>query len=292
MRALKLSLISMVVLSFAVPAFAGNCFWNTTPSAIAFGAYSVFNPTNAATATSFSFRCTPNQYGQLILTRGSSGVYLPNRTMLSGGNVANYNVYLDAGGSQVWGDTTAGSVSYEVFNSMPQNQTFSGNMYGIMPASQDLPAGTYTDTLFATLQYSTSSTGPWNSLAAVTVTVSATVSAECRVDAFNLDFGNYNPFNASAVNQSTLLKVYCTKNSAPTSVALNNGAFPLGTQKRMMSVAGVFLNYNAALGSSSGSSTSSLIPINGGFALNGTLAAQQDVAVGPYQDTLVASVNY
>jgi len=46
------------------------------------------------------------------------------------------------------------------------------------------------------------------------------------------------------------------------------------------------------MGSTAGSSTSSLVPINGGFALNGTLPAQQDVAIGLYQDTLVATVNY
>lgn len=291
MRALKLFVAAVVVVSFAGPAFAGNCFWNTQPTAIAFGNYSVLSGTATTTTTAFNFRCTPNQYGRLILSRGSSGVYVPTRTM-TGPVTANYNVFLDAAGTQIWGDTTAGSVSYSVYNSQPQQQDFAGNMYGIMPALQDLSAGSYTDTIFATLQYSSASTGPWNSIAAVSITVTATVANECRVDAFNLDFGNYNPFSASAINQSTLLKVYCTKGGAPTSVTINNGSFASGLQKRMQSAAGAFLNYTAALGSTSGSSTSSLVPINNGFALNGTLAAQQDVATGLYQDTLVASINY
>lgn len=292
MRALKLFIVSIVVLSFAGPAFAGNCFWNITPSAISFGTYSVFNTVDTPTTTNFSFRCTPNQYARLTLTTGSSGVYLPNRTMASGGNIAKYNVFLDAGGVQVWGDTTNGSVSYDVYNSTPANKDFIDNMYGIMPNSQDLPAGTYTDTLFATLQYSNTINGPWSALAPVSVAVLATVVAECRVDAFNIDFGNYNPFSVTAVNRSTLFKVYCTKGSAPTSVTMNNGSFAVGPQKRMSSAAGAFLNYTAALGSTAGSSTSSLVPINNGFALNAVLAAQQDVATGLYQDTLVASVNY
>lgn len=292
MRALKLFVAAIVVLSCAGPAFAGNCFWNTQPTAIAFGTYSVLNSSNTTTVTGFNFRCTPNQYGRLILSTGGSGVFLPSRTMVSGANVANYNLFLDAGGTQVFGDTTSGTVSYSVYNSQPQNQDFAGNIYGIMPPLQDLAAGSYTDTIFATLQYGSSSTGPWNSIAAVSIAVTATVLNECRVDSFNLDFGNYNPFNATAINQSTLLKVYCTKGGAPTSVTLNNGSFASGLQKRMQSAAGVFLNYTAALGSTSGSSTSSLVPINNGFALNGTLAAQQDVATGLYQDTLVASVNY
>lgn len=166
------------------------------------------------------------------------------------------------------------------------------NIYGIMPAGLDIAAGNYADTIFATLSYSNNVGGPFTSQAPVSITVSVTVIAECRVDAFNLDFSNYNPFTVSALAQSTLLKVYCTKNSSPTSVALNSGSFPLGAQKRMMSSAGVFLNYNAVLGSTSGSSTSSLVPIHGGFALNGTVPAQQDVDVGSYLDTLIATVNY
>jgi spore coat protein U-like protein len=290
MRALKL--VSLSLLFFTVSAFGANCKWNTSPTAISFGTYSVLNSSDTPTTTAFSFNCTPNQYARLILSTGSSGVFLPNRTMASGANIAKYNVFLDAGGSQVWGDTTSGTVSYSVFNSTPGNKDFGDNMYGIMPNSQDLPVGTYTDTLFATLQYSNNINGPWNSLAAVSVAVSATVSADCRVDAFNIDFGNYNPFTVTAVSQSTLLKVYCTRGGAPTSVTLSNGSFAVGAQKRMASAAGAFLNYTAVLGSTAGSSTSSIVPINNGFALNGVLAAQQDVATGLYQDTLVATVNY
>ncbi len=292
MRTLKRSLAVVAFIAAASPLFGGNCNWNTQPSTVAFGAYSVFATSDTATATQFAFRCTPNQYARLTLTRGGSGVYVPSRLMASGGNTAQYNVFLDAGGAQIWGDTTSGSVTYDTYNSTPGNKDFTDFMYGIMPALQDLPVGTYTDTLFATLGYSNNPGGPFNTLAPVTVTVSATVAAECRVDSFNLNFGNYNPFNVAALPQSTSLKVYCTKGSAPASVTLNNGSFPLGVQNRMMSAGGVFLNYSAILGSTAGTSTSSLVPINAGFALNGSIPAQQDVAIGLYQDTLVASVNY
>ncbi|HEY3052954.1 MAG TPA: spore coat protein U domain-containing protein [Thermoanaerobaculia bacterium] len=272
--------------------FASNCFWLTSPSAVSFGSYSVFSPTNLSTASQFSFRCTPNSYARVTLSTGGSGVYTPSRTMANGANSANYNLYLDPAGTQIWGNTTGGSVTYDAYNSTPQSKDFIDNIYGIAPASQDPAAGTYTDTVFATLSYSNNLGGPYNPVAPVAIAVSMTVLAECRVDSFNLNFGSYNPFNVAALAQSTLLKVYCTKNSSPTSVALNNGSFPLGAQKRMISPGGVFLSYNAALGSTAGSSTSSLIPINGGFALNGNVPAQQDVDVGSYLDTLVATVNY
>jgi spore coat protein U domain-containing protein, fimbrial subunit CupE1/2/3/6 len=291
MRALKRSLILLALMSPAASLFAGNCQWLTQPTAVNFGTYSVFNPSQLATTTAFSFRCTPNQYARLMLSQGNSGVYQPSRQMRNGANSAGYNIYLDAGATQIWGDASGGSVSYDVYNSSPQNKDFNDSMYGIAPPGGDMAAGTYTDTVIAVLSYSNNPNGPFNTLPGVAITVQMIVVAECRVDAFNLDFGTYNPFALSAVNQSSLLKVYCTKNSAPTSVVLNNGSNPLGTQKRMSSGAN-FLNYTASLGSTSGTSTSSLVPIVGGFAINGSVPAQQDVAVGGYTDTLVATVNY
>jgi len=292
MRARRRCVAVLAFLAVSSPLLGGNCRWNTQPTTMAFGTYSVFGTSAQTTITNFAFRCTPNQYARLTLSRGSSGVYVPSRTMLSGANIANYNVYVDAGGTTIWGDTTGGSVSYDVYNSLPSDKDFTDTMYGIAPAGQDLAVGAYTDILFATLGYSNNPGGPWNTLAPVTMTVSMTVIAECRVDSFDLNFGSYNPFNVAPLPQSTLLKVYCTKNGSPTSVSLNSGSFPLGPQKRMMSGGGVFLNYSATLGSTAGSSTSSLVPINGGFALNGNVPAQQDVDVGSYLDTLVATVNY
>lgn len=292
MRALNRFLAAVAFLLMAPNVIASNCNWNTTPSSMNFGNYSVFSPTGLSTSTNFAFRCTPNTYARLTLSRGNSGVYTPARQMRNGATSINYNIYLDAAGSQIWGDTTGGSVSYDVYNSTPQSKDFIDNMFGVASASQDLPAGTYTDTIFVTLGYSNTLAGPYTNLPNITMTVQVIVLAECRVDAFNLDFGNYNPFTATALGQTTTLKVYCTKNSAPASVTLNNGSFALGTQNRMMSSAGVFLNYSAALGSTAGNSTSMLVPINNGFTINGSIPANQDVAVGAYSDTLIANVNY
>jgi spore coat protein U domain-containing protein, fimbrial subunit CupE1/2/3/6 len=291
MRALKRSLILFALMSPDPSLFAGNCQWLTQPTAVNFGTYSVFSGSTLTTTASFSFRCTPNQYARLMLSQGNSGVYQPSRQMRSGANPAGYNIYLDAGATQIWGDASGGSVSYDVYNSSPQNKDFNDSMYGIAPPGGDMAAGTYTDTVIAVLSYSNNPGGPYNNLPGVAITVQMIVAAECRVDSFNLDFGTYNPFAVGAINQSSLLKVYCTKNSAPTSVVLNNGNNPLGTQKRMSSGAN-FLNYTASLGSTSGTSTSSLVPITGGFTINGSVPAQQDVAVGGYTDTLVATINY
>ncbi len=292
MRSLKRVIISLALAIPVAPAFGANCQWITTPSTVALGNYSVFATTATATTTQFDFRCTPNQYARLLLSTGGAGVFVPSRLMKNGSNTAQYNIYLDAGGTQIWGDRTGGSVTYDVYNSTPSNKDFIDNMYGIAPAGQDLATGNYADTVFATLQYSNNATGPWNSLPAVTINVTMTVINECRVDSFNLNFGTYLPLSTTPLTQSTLLKVYCTKGGAPLSVVFNNGSYALGTQPRMLGSTGDFLSYNPALGSTAGTSTSSLVPINGGFTLSGSIPARQNVSVGSYTDTLVASVNY
>jgi spore coat protein U-like protein len=73
--------------------------------------------------------------------------------MTSGPNVAPYNVFLDAGGTQIWGDGTGGSVFY-LENFPVDVKGHVVNIYGIMPAGLDIAAGNYTDTIFATLSYS------------------------------------------------------------------------------------------------------------------------------------------
>ena len=287
MRALKLLRLAVPMVVFLVaPLYGGNCRWITEPAAMAFGTYSVFGTLNVASTSMYDLRCNPNTSGRVTLSTGGAGTFTP-RTMASGGNTADYNLYLDAAGVTIWGDNSGGSVSYDVYNGTPGDKTFTDFIYGIVPFGQDLAPGTYTDTVFATLSWN----GGAGSRPPVAVAISMTVNPECRVDVFNLNFGSYNPFSVTAINQSSLLAVYCTRTTVA-NVVLNNGSFPLGPQKRMREGGGTFLSYNASLPVTSGTSTSSLVPVAAGFNVNGTVPASQDAVVANYLDTLVATVNY
>lgn len=287
MRALKLLRLAAPMVVFLVaPLYGGNCRWDAAPTAMAFGTYSVFGTTNLASTSQFTVRCNPNTSGQVTLTTGGSGTFTP-RSMASGGNTANYNLYLDPAGVMIWGDNSGGTISYQIFNGTPGDKTFTDFIYGIVPFGQDLAPGTYTDTVFATLSWNNNQ----GSRPPVAIAISMTVNPECRVDAFNLNFGSYNPFSVTAINQSSLLRVYCTRTTVA-NVVLNNGSFPLGVQKRMREGGGTFLNYDAILPVTSGTSTSSLVPVAAGFSVNGTVPASQDAVVANYLDTLVATINY
>ena len=61
--------------------------------------------------------------------------------MASGGNTANYNLYLDPAGVTIWGDNSGGTVAYQVFNGTPGDKVFTDFIYGIVPFGQDLAPG-------------------------------------------------------------------------------------------------------------------------------------------------------
>ena len=86
---------------------------------------------------------------------GASGSYAL-RTMISGANKLNYNLYFDAAYTQIRGDGTGGSQTGGASLALsPGNptQTAMGTIYGRIPASQDVAAGAYVDTIVVTITY-------------------------------------------------------------------------------------------------------------------------------------------
>jgi spore coat protein U-like protein len=271
----------------ATPAMAA-CSWVANLATMNFGAYNVFGATAVTATSAGSIRCTGGNFNVTIAaTRGGGGAYSPWRLM-SGS--AQYNIYTDAAMTIIWGDGTGGSVKDGgVINS---NTTATVTEYGNVPLSQDLAPGNYTDSLNVTLGYQSTGGGAWTYLSPVVMQVTMTVGTVCRADTFTLAFGAYSPLSAVALPGASTVKVYCTK-TTPATFALDNGSNAVGVQKRMVN-AGNYLNYTATLAAGSGTSTSSLVPIGGGIALNGSIPAAQDVpaAATAYIDTLQVVVNY
>ncbi|HEY6843149.1 MAG TPA: spore coat U domain-containing protein [Thermoanaerobaculia bacterium] len=135
--------------------------------------------------------------------------------------------------------------------------------------------------------------------------ISASVSANCTITTSAVAFGAYDPVSANAAANLTAngaVNVACTKGT-PATIDLGNGGNFLGGSRRMGSGTD-FLNYtlwrDAALTQPWGSG----IAGGGTQAYNaatknvtavtvyGMVPAGQDVTVGAYSDTVVATINY
>jgi spore coat protein U-like protein len=87
------------------------------------------------------------------LSTGASGSYAP-RHLTSGGHRLQYNLYTTAARTQVWGDGSGGTAvvsdSY-LLGLLTVTRNYS--VYGRLGALQNVPSGTYGDTITVTVHY-------------------------------------------------------------------------------------------------------------------------------------------
>ncbi len=141
--------------SFTVTAsVAANCSISTTT--IAFGAY---DPVVAQAASpldgtgSVTITCTKGAVTTIGLNAGGNGASAlgTTRAMADGsGNFLSYEIYQNAARNVFWGNSGADLFAPPVAPSKAP-RTFS--TFGRIPAAQDVPAGSYTDTVTATVNF-------------------------------------------------------------------------------------------------------------------------------------------
>jgi spore coat protein U-like protein len=149
-------LIVLLVLVPAVASAATTCSFSSTPG-MAFGAYDDSSATPTDATTSIVVSCartggpTPVNATLQIGTSAGSGL-IATRSMRSGANVMNYNLYRDSGRTQVWGQTSGVDTS-SISITVPNNNSASGTLviYGRIPALQNVPVGPYSDSVQITI---------------------------------------------------------------------------------------------------------------------------------------------
>jgi spore coat protein U-like protein len=103
----------------------------------------------------FSVSCTPGDNSQYIgLNTGQNASHATGTTRAMAGpssNYLSYEIYSNAGHTTVWGNTQATGVAVPASTSSTQVQTF--NAYGSIPAQQTVIAGSYSDTVLATINF-------------------------------------------------------------------------------------------------------------------------------------------
>lgn len=138
-------LIGAAVLFCGAGAARANCSW--TVGSLAFGAYNVFTASPNDSVANITSNCNSNNV-QISIAHGNAPSFSP-RQLKSGANVLQYNLYRDAGRTQIWGDGSG--VTFIYTNSNYNSTTVP--IYGRIFMQQAKPAGAYTDTMVVSINF-------------------------------------------------------------------------------------------------------------------------------------------
>lgn len=163
MHAMRSWLTAPALMLVAQQLHAGNftVICSASTGGIAFGVYSQLNAANTTSTGSLLVSCTGTGNGAarvsptVTLSTGFSGSFA-SRQMLSNSNALNYNIYSSTAYAQILGDGTGGSIAtslgpFTVNGSQPQSASVT--LYGLIPAAQDVPPGSYLDAVMVTVTY-------------------------------------------------------------------------------------------------------------------------------------------
>jgi spore coat protein U-like protein len=128
----------------AVPAGAAGCTMGII--SVVFGTYNTLSASSLDGAGSVSVTCDATSSFQVALSKGQGS--FAARQLQSGANVLYYNLYTDALRSLIWGDGTVGTT---LVSGSGTAATYT--VYGRIPGGQNLPAGSYGDSITVTLDF-------------------------------------------------------------------------------------------------------------------------------------------
>lgn len=142
------------VLCASAPASAQHMRCSIT-SAVgpSFGPYDSLHASARDSAGYISFQCEgvgPSDMIVIELSHGRGHSYFPRR-MTRRNEGLEYNLYLDAARTQVWGDGTRGTARYQI--RPPEGRVVSVPIYGRIPPRQIVSPGAYSDHVLLTVQY-------------------------------------------------------------------------------------------------------------------------------------------
>ena len=132
--------------------FSALAVCSLSGTSISFGNYDVFSTSPLDTNGSIVYRCGNADHDiSISLDSGGASSFNPRR-MLKGSEALNYNLYLDAARTIIWGDGTAGTQTYFIKNP-PNNQDVTVPLYGRVPTGQSVSKGAYSNTITVTINF-------------------------------------------------------------------------------------------------------------------------------------------
>ena len=133
----------MAAASLAHPA---ACTVSTT--GLNFGNYDVFSTLNDDITGTVAVNCPSGTAYSISLSSGF-GTFA-SRTMTSGTNLLNYNLYLDATRLTIWGDGSAGTGTV---SGTGTGSAVGSTVYGRIPWGQNAFVGSYSDVVIVTVTF-------------------------------------------------------------------------------------------------------------------------------------------
>ena len=155
MRRIKAAWLAAALSAAAslVPVPAGAC--TISASGVTFGAYDTRAAGPDDGTGSIDLLCHPRDSSvSVALSAGGSGSFATRR-MSSGGAQLDYNLYTSSARTIVWGDGSGGTSSVVLTDGGVSGgrRRFSADIFGRIPARQNVPAGTYVDTIVMTVTF-------------------------------------------------------------------------------------------------------------------------------------------
>jgi spore coat protein U domain-containing protein, fimbrial subunit CupE1/2/3/6 len=153
-----------ILLAVAVQVYAGSSTGNMAISAsvtntcsitnspsISFGSYSPLAGTDLDVNGTISVACTKGTVATITLDAGGNSTHAvgTTRAMVSGTNYLSYEIYSNSGLTTVWG-TGANGVQEPA---APSKAAVNYTAFGRVPNSQDVPAGSYSDSVNITVSF-------------------------------------------------------------------------------------------------------------------------------------------
>lgn len=142
-------LIGALVLVLIGVSLAPACTVSTTP--VAFGSYDPLLATATDTTGSISVFCAVKTTITVKIGASSNSGGFDPRQMANGPDRLNYNLFINAGRTTIWGDGSGGTSVNTA--TVPKNQTRNLTIYGRIPPLQGIPAGNFSETLVVTVTY-------------------------------------------------------------------------------------------------------------------------------------------
>lgn len=131
---------------------ASTC--SITAGALAFGTYDTLSGAQVDGTATVTVACTKGAAATITLGQGQnpgggSTDAAPARRMAAGLNYLGYTLYSDSGRLTPWGNTVMTGHAYVAASSASSQLT----VYGRIAANQDVPAGSFSDVVVATITF-------------------------------------------------------------------------------------------------------------------------------------------